>query len=417
MKRALLVSVLMLTICLFSFSAGQSDQSAQEPEILRVFWNPSHLYDAYQRVFQEFEAEKNVKIQLEQYRWEELRQKLVASFIAGDPPALSEDASDAIKYGKLGYLVPINQFESPEYFKDWQDASMERNSSDGNVWGLQIHLTGIAVFANKTLLENAGLNEVPGNWDDFLVAAKKTTDAENGIYGFISNKDVWWSYPWILQAGAELYDTENKRMAINTPEFVKAWTFLQDLIHRHKVAPRPDQAVAGYEGPSNLFKAGRAAMILDGPWSYTPIEKVGPEFEWGVAEPLSYKNNAKKTASGGSGVIIPKGDNQELAWELLKRLVDVEVEVEISKENLMTMPRKSWAQNAEVMSDPVLNVLAKTVAASYELRTPFMAMGVHKQIQDIIQVAHDRIILGKEDPQSVMDEANLKCEEVLKEIK
>ena len=415
MKKAVLVSVLMLMICVFAFSAGQSDQESKGPIVLRVFWNPSHLYEPYQRVFQEFEAEKNVKIQLEQYRWDELRQKLVASFVAGDPPDMSEDASDAIKYGKLGYLAPINEFESPEFFKDWQDSSMKRNSSDGNIWALQIHLTGIGVYANETLLKNAGLNEVPGNWDDFLAAAKKTTDTENGVYGFVSNKDVWWTYPWILQAGAELYDTENKKMTINTPEFVKAWTFLQDLIHRHKVAPRPDQAVAGYEGPSNLFKAGRAAMILDGPWSYTPIEKAGPEFEWCVAEPFS--NKTQRTASGGSGVIIPKGDNQELAWELLKRLVDVEVEVEISKKNLMTMPRRSWAKNAEVMSDPVLNVFAKTVAVSYELRTPFMAMGTHKQIQDIIQTAHDRIILGAEDSQTVLDEANLKCEELLKEFK
>ena len=52
--------------------------------------------------------------------------------------------------------------------------------------------------------------------------------------------------------------------SLDTPQAVAAWTFMQSLPQKQGVAPRN----CDYELADSLFKTGRAAMIINGDWSW-----------------------------------------------------------------------------------------------------------------------------------------------------
>ena len=115
------------------------------------------------------------------------------------------------------------------------------------------------------------------------------------------------------------------------------------MIHKDKSAP-PPVAGSDYEGPQRLFTAGRAAMIITGPWDVNAIRTGNPSLNWGVAPSLTREKQA--TFAGGVSLMIPKdAKHPDMAWELIQRLTAVDVEVETALQYGMTMPRKimgSW---------------------------------------------------------------------------
>ena len=49
---------------------------------------------------------------------------------------------------------------------------------------------------------------------------------------------------------------------VDDPKVIEAFKFYQDLMFKHKITPQP----GGKVGASNLFAAGKAAIMLDGTW-------------------------------------------------------------------------------------------------------------------------------------------------------
>ena len=90
-------------------------------------------------------------------------------------------------------------------------------------------------------------------------------------------------------------------------------------------------------------------MILTGPWDIKPILEGSPDLDWGIAQALT--SNFQATSAAGTSMIIPRdASNPELAWELMKRLTTLEVELATTQEANMTMPRKSWAVHPDLLA-------------------------------------------------------------------
>jgi arabinogalactan oligomer / maltooligosaccharide transport system substrate-binding protein/arabinogalactan oligomer / maltooligosaccharide transport system permease protein len=69
--------------------------------------------------------------------------------------------------------------------------------------------------------------------------------------------------PFIGGYGGWVVD-ENKNPTLNTPAVVKAAQLIYDLANKYKIIPRESD----YETANALFLDRRAAMIINGPWSW-----------------------------------------------------------------------------------------------------------------------------------------------------
>lgn len=161
---------------------------------------------------------------------------------------------------------------------------MAKNTYDGSTYGIQMHLTCINLVYNKDMLAEAGFDAPPTTWDEFREVAKATT--KGGVFGFAPNSDPFYIWPFMIQGGGELYDDETGELVLDSDAAASGLQLVTDMIYEDRSAALPAGG-SGYEGPQKLFTAGRAAMILTGPWDASAIKTGNPNLNWAVAPSLS----------------------------------------------------------------------------------------------------------------------------------
>ncbi|HTK11254.1 MAG TPA: sugar ABC transporter substrate-binding protein [Ktedonobacteraceae bacterium] len=326
------------------------DTKNATPKTLQVYWNTGHMFDAYASVTQQFEKDHpGWKVNVEPYQWTDMRAKILANFAAKKVPDLVEEPGGWVQeFGLAGNILSLQSYlhasgKQMGFPNDWQANTVTRNSINGQVYGIQLHLTCVLLFYNKDLLAKAGIKQPPTTWSEFLAAAQELT--HDNVYGCGVNANVW---PWLMQNGVQYYDPANNVVPMTTPETYEALQFQADLVHKYKVSPTPT-SLTDASTTQPLFSAQRVAMFLTGPWDIKPILTSSPNLHWDIAQALTKKVQATSTA--GTSLFIPKGaKNPEMAWELLQRYVALDTEIAVSKEARMPMPRKSWAASPQIQA-------------------------------------------------------------------
>jgi multiple sugar transport system substrate-binding protein len=362
---------------------------------LLVYWNAGHNYKTYQGVISQFEKDHpGWKVQFEAYQWPDMRTKILANFQAGNVPDLMEEPGGWIpEFGLQGKLLSLKPYIEADgkamgFPADWQPYTVSRSTLNGEVYGVQLHLTNILLFYNKDMFSKAGIANPPATWEEFLTTAKALT--QGSVFGFAANQDTNYAWPWLLQSGAHWVADDKKTLVLDSPEGIEAMQFQADLIYKHKVSPIP-AAAASYEGPQKLFSAKRAAMILTGPWDVKPIKDGSPDLNFGIAPALTHKVQA--TQAAGTSLMIPKGaKNPDLAWDFIKRITALDVEVAATKEANMTMPRLAWGQNADVQANPIVAPFAKGLAYAKDSSVELALTGKQTQIQPLYDKMYQDII-------------------------
>lgn len=367
----------------------------QDGGTLRVYWHPGHAYETYEEVIATFEEDNpGWTVNFELYQWPDLRTKVLADFAAGNPPDLLEEPGGwAQEFALAGYLQPLDDYiaadgEAMGFPDDWQPGTLERHVVDGSTYGIQLHLTCTLLFYNRAMLADAGFDEAPTNWEEFLEVAQAT--ANGNVFGFAPNQSVGYAWSWLLQNEVSYYDPETNTVPMDTADAHAALQFQTDLIHEHNVAPVPI-ASADYEGPQRLFSANRAAMILTGPWDILPILEGSPDLDWGIAQALTKKVQA--TPAAGTSMLIPRGAAApDLAWDLMKRFTQLDVELAATAEANMAMPRISWAEHPDVQANEPIAPFGEGLSYAEDVGAQLRLTGEAGAIEELFRTAYERAI-------------------------
>lgn len=175
----------------------------------------------------------------------------------------------------------------------------------GKLYGLQSNTNSIALYYNKKMLADAGV-EPPKTWDELKTAAKKLT--KGSTYGFaMSNintyEGTWQFLPFFWSNGGDEKD-------IATPEAAQALQLvldLQDAGSLSKSSVSWDQADV-----NSQFIAGKAAMMINGPWQLPALNaKKGLEFD---SVPIPTRTGSDTVAPlGGEAFTVPQtGDKAKM---------------------------------------------------------------------------------------------------------
>lgn len=387
-----------------SSCAGAPATQSAAPGTFTVYWNAGHDYAAYRKVIAEFEQANKVTVNLQKYQWPDLRTRLLADFASGTVPDLVEEPGGWVQeFAVSGNARSLQDYvdrdgQAMGFPSDWQPVTVERNSYQGKVYGVQLHLTCNTLLYNKAMLRDAGV-EAPTTWEELLDAAKKLT--KDGVYGIALNQDYTYMWPWLVQAGITPYDLDTKAIMEPRADAVAALQFQADLIHQHKVAPVPVSST-DYSGPQKLFSAKRAAMILTGPWDLEPIRKTSADIELGVAPPL--KNKTAATQAAGVSMFVPaKAARPDLSWDFIKRITALEVEQAATKETGMLMPRKSWVDLPEVQSDPVTKVFAEALPTAKDSSQQVRLTGQLGKWEEQLKVMYQQVLIQNQPAAEALD--------------
>src|SRR5262249_46918250 len=124
------------------------------------------------------------------------------------------------------------------------------------------------------------------------------------------------------------YVTQENKVVIDSPENLKAITFVNDLIHKYKVLPVPS-ALKNIA----IFPTGTAVAITkDGSWNYLYWKnQVKDLFQWEVV-PIPTGPIGKRAGYGGSNQFWTWNGikNQDGSWEVMKHMVDPQMQLQWS---------------------------------------------------------------------------------------
>jgi arabinogalactan oligomer/maltooligosaccharide transport system permease protein len=271
----------------------------------------------------------NERVQVEViYReTEDLRSSFQSAALAGLGPDLIYGPSDQVgPFATMGFIRPMEEFVPQE-----RRAAFDQRA----VVQFRGHIYQIAdrVGNHLTLVYNSKLLPKPPQTTDELIAMGKAATKDQNGDGVIDQWGIVWNFtepfffiPWFSGFGGWVFDEQGKP-TLNTTAAVNAFRFVKSLRDEHKIIP-PD---CDYNTADVLFKEGRAAMLINGPWSWAGYGKAGIPYELARIPEVSSTNSWPAPMVSPLGYSIntnTKGKNLEEAARLLEYLISDSVQQE-----------------------------------------------------------------------------------------
>ncbi|WP_050179729.1 ABC transporter substrate-binding protein [Domibacillus robiginosus] len=302
----------------------------------------------------------DIELIIEDIPFAQEHDKLLSLDLAGMPPdVITASGAWVTEFADAGIIDPIDQYieDLPEDYQAAIEGPMTQPWK-GKRYGIPITNGNIALFYNKKLLEEAGV-EPPTTWDEFLAASIKLTDTSKNQYALTGNLAAepptvisYEVFPFILQAGGKII--ENNRAAFNTPEGVKALEFYKSLVKEHKVTT-PGELSAGEKEKRANFSAGNVAFMFEGPWGVKIQEGLNPDLEFGVV-PLPADKQTGTIAQGSVLTLASKGKNKEAAWKFIEFMGSAEGQLLWDKATNFFPYNKQTMKDSYFQEDPYLKV-------------------------------------------------------------
>jgi len=214
----------------------------------------------------------------------------------------------------------------------------------GKRYALPVSTNNMQVIWNKDLFKKAGLDPevAPKTWEELQMMAEKCQDPANGVVGFeyytqpVGEGITWQFQVWLWAAGGEFLNADNTQAAFNTPEGLKALTFVADMLKGKGSQP----------GPWGLFGEQKACMQLDGSWLFG-YRKDAP-FAWNIALVPAPAGGVSATNVGGEHLFIFSGSpHKDAAWEFAKYITSPEIQAQWDQKTGFLPVRQSVAANAD----------------------------------------------------------------------
>jgi multiple sugar transport system substrate-binding protein len=250
------------------------------------------------------------------------------------PDVLMLDNPDLQQIAATGALAPISDFGLST--DGYAEAVVTASTFQGKVYGLQPIANTIGLFYNADMLAAAGVKP-PTTWDELKTAAKALTQGNRyGIaFSAVANYEGTWQFlPFMWSNGG---DETN----IASPQVAEALQLWVDLVNSGSAS----RSVVNWSQADvrDQFGAGNAAMMVNGPWQFPPLDKVpGLHYEV-VPIPVPRPGVTGVAPLGGETWTIPQtGDRnrQAKAAEIVRCLNTDQTQLALGVER-DTVPTKT----------------------------------------------------------------------------
>lgn len=180
MRRPALLLALLLTAGCATATVGPEDSGGDGPVTLTfqslAFQEPA--VEATERIVADWNAANpDVQVQLTQGSFDTIHDQLVTQFQGGTAPdVIHDESADISGFARQGYLADLGPLLSAETAAAVPEGVWESVTVDGQRVAAPTLLQTYVVYANTTLLEQAGVPLPTGDtwsWDDLRTAAQR----------------------------------------------------------------------------------------------------------------------------------------------------------------------------------------------------------------------------------------------------
>ncbi|MGO1896133.1 MAG: extracellular solute-binding protein, partial [Brachybacterium sp.] len=322
---------------------------------------------AYEESFTAFTAESGWNVEIDVVPWADYWTRLPLDVASGDAADVYwMNSANYVQFKDSEALLDINEVV-PDGAAQWEQSVVDLYTRDGGLWGVPQIWDSIAVFYNKGLVEEAGVDpsalafDPSAETDSLRDAARALTvdgaglhPGEDGFdvdsreqFGFNSQADRQAIIgPMLASNGATWQEDDQYTFA--SPEGIEAFQYMADLINVENVAPSAADTNENGDFTRDLFTQGKLGLFQSGPYNLLAIsEGVDDSFEWALAAPVAGPEGAKSLVHGvvAVGNAQADDDQQEGIAELLTWLGSKDGQLPLAEQGV-SFPGHVEAQDA-----------------------------------------------------------------------
>ena len=350
MKKVLAVALSLACASTLFAATAVTASAADKQEV--VIWDyfetdaqkemMQSLIDGFNASQDEYEA-SHVYVPFADYE-----KQLTLGIASGELPDLVIlDGCSMASFIQLGLFGDIS--DADINWDEYMEGPMESTMLDGKHYGIPFATNCTALFYNKDMFDEAGLDYPDENttWDEFHEMAKALT--KDGVSGFgnaATNTDegTFQCLQWIYTAGGSYTDIESG---------VDAYTLMQEMIEDGSWTK---ECVNWTQSDvNNNFMAGNLAMQQNGPWQIPGIEANAPDLNYGVTVLPKKDADSDQATSilGGENMGVVNKDDTSGAEAFLKYYDQTDVMVDAMKQYGSYPPKTEAAKDSYWTDDPI----------------------------------------------------------------
>lgn len=396
---ALIAAPGLLSLAACNGASGGSSSSGDASQLRVVdYYNTPTDDVVIQETLETVAAEVGVTISREKVPGEQLIQKVLQMSSSKTlPDLLMLDNPDLQEIASSGALVPLEDFGIDT--SGFKQEILDAGTFEGKVYGLAPTVNTIALFYNKTLLTEAGLG-APATWEELRSTAQALTDGD--VYGIafsaISSYEGTWQFlPFMWSNGGDETD-------LGTPEVAGASQLWADLVADGSAS----RGVVnwGQGDVMDQFKAGKAAMAVNGPWNIPGLREDAPDLDWDVAIiPVPAEGDESIAPLGGEVWTIPQtgdAEKQKKAAEVLQKFVSADNQLVMGSAR-NTIPADTGAAQTFADEHPELATFVEQVSTA---RSRTAQLGTDwPATAKAIYTANQQVMVDGTDPETAFSEA------------
>ncbi|MFI5897374.1 extracellular solute-binding protein [Actinoplanes sp. NPDC051513] len=396
---AALASILALPLALTACGGSDNGSDSGGATTLRVldYYNNDPGKTVWQKAIEACASQAGATVSREAVPGATLIQKVLQQASSKTlPDLLMLDNPDLQQIAQTGALTPLDTFglNADGFAKGVVDAS----TYQGKLYGLQPVTNTIGLFYNKDILAKAGVTP-PTTWEELKTAAKKlTSGSQYGLaFSAPANYEGTWQFlPFMWSNGG---DEKN----IATPETAQALQLWVDLMKAGSVSK---SALNWTQADVNdQFRAGKAAMMVNGPWQF-PVLDADTALHYAVVKiPAPAAGRPIVAPLGGETWTVPQTgnkDKQAKAAKVVACLNSDESQVNLAKQN-QTIPTKTALLTSFSSSNPNVKGFADQIPTARS-RTGELGADWPKAATKIY-TAFQSALTGQADPAKALEQA------------
>jgi maltose-binding protein MalE len=353
----------------------------------------------------------HIRITHANYNTEDLRTQFQTAALAYGGPNLVYGPSDQIgPFVVMDLVLPLDEILTPDELARFDPSGLP--TLEGHVWGLpdQVgnHLT---LVANRAFVD-----AVPADTDAWLEQLRRLTVDEDGdgrpeVYGVVFDRvEPFFLAPWLGGFGGWVMD-EQADPTLDTAAMAGALAFLKQL-KDEGLMPRE----CDYQLADTLFKEGRAAYIVNGPWSWDGYRTAGVDIELALLPQVSATGLWPSPMTAAKCYSInrytdPRAMDATVA--LLRWLTSADVQADLARELAVLPGDLEVRQDPALVADPLLAASRRQV----EKGRIMPIVTEMRAIWDAMRPAYQACLAGDATPAEAARQMQERAERLIAEMR
>lgn len=404
-----------LTAGLLTGCGSQSTSAnSSNAKVTIAFWeqDDAGAQKVLDGLIKDFQAQNpNITVKRTHMETEDLRKNYTSASLGTTGPDVVLGPNDNLGVFVPGNLiVPADEIMGKDFFNTLDPKALEAAKYNGKQYMIpDRNGNELILMYNKKLVP-----EAPKTFEELIETSKKLKADGKVQYGLAFNEvEPFFTIPFLGAFGGKVFDDTNSQTpkATLSTQAVTDWMTYMSKLHSDGIIPKEaDAAVA-----DSLFKDGKVAFIINGPWGFADYQKANVDF--GITPIPSINGNYPAPYSAVKGYTISASvkNNKDKAAAVKKFLEFVN-----NKDSQLKMvdAHKQLPTNLDALKDDKVTKDPMILAQKDQLDkcTPMPIITQMRAIWDAIKPIQQEVFSGKTKPQDAAAKMQKKAEDGIKAL-